>query len=246
MEKWKGKIAVVTGASSGIGAAIAKELASQGIIVVGLARRSEIIEEVDGKIYAYKCDVSDQDSIKSAFKWIEEKFNSISILVTSAGVGLFGNVLDSSDETTAGINMNIGTNFTGLVHCTREAIRLMNKSNYYGIILDISSLHRRYIPFPNVMSIYPATKCGAGAFLEIIRQELILSGNERIRVTNLSPGLVQTDYIKKSGLPYADHLYEKFPYLQPEDISAVVPFILSTPYNVNITEIVVKPVGEKF
>lgn len=91
---WKGKLAVVTGASAGIGAAIVEELAKAGINVVGLARRVSLIDEViqnigttPGKVYAYHCDVSDLQSIKAAFKWIEEKFGSMNILINNAGCG---------------------------------------------------------------------------------------------------------------------------------------------------------------
>lgn len=92
MDKWKGKIAVVTGASVGIGEAIVKDLANKGITVIGLARRPEKIEEYakelsEGQIFSYKCDVSDLESIKSAFHWIEEKFGVINILINNAGIG---------------------------------------------------------------------------------------------------------------------------------------------------------------
>ena len=93
MKKWEGSLAVVTGASSGIGATLVCDLARAGINVVGLARRVEKIEELinelgstPGKVYAYKCDISDQESIKEAFKWIEEQFGFIRILINNAGV----------------------------------------------------------------------------------------------------------------------------------------------------------------
>jgi len=90
MEKWQGKTAVVTGASAGIGAAIVKDLARNGINVIGLARRPEKVEELakeefSGKVYGYKCDVTDLQSIKDAFKWIEQKFSQIHILINNAG-----------------------------------------------------------------------------------------------------------------------------------------------------------------
>jgi NADP+-dependent farnesol dehydrogenase len=90
MEKWRGKIAVVSGASAGIGAAIVRDLATRGVIVVGLARRKERVEEIAKElntenIFAVACDVSNQESLKAAFKWIEEKFNSIEILINNAG-----------------------------------------------------------------------------------------------------------------------------------------------------------------
>jgi NADP+-dependent farnesol dehydrogenase len=110
MEKWEGKVAVVTGASAGIGEAIVKDFARNGINVVGLARRSEKIEEyasklsnLKGKIYAKKCDISDLDSVKSTFKWIEEKFGVINILVNNAAVLFYGDLTDESDEAEQGI-----------------------------------------------------------------------------------------------------------------------------------------------
>lgn len=91
---WTGKVAVVTGASAGIGAAIVEDLAKAGINVVGLARRVEKIDEVIknigttlGKVHAYQCDVTDVQSVKAAFEWIEKKFGNISILVNNAGCG---------------------------------------------------------------------------------------------------------------------------------------------------------------
>lgn len=111
MEKWSGKIAVVTGASAGIGIAIVKSLVNHGINVVGLARRVERVEvrfsislsnlktffhpeqelanelkDAPGKVHAFKCDVSDQLSVKSAFQWIESSLGGVDILINNAGV----------------------------------------------------------------------------------------------------------------------------------------------------------------
>jgi NADP-dependent 3-hydroxy acid dehydrogenase YdfG len=86
-DKWTGKTAVVTGASAGIGAAIFKELVRSGINTIGLARRSEKVDEIinelgatQGKAFAHKCDVSDPKSVTETFKWIEEKFGVVHIL----------------------------------------------------------------------------------------------------------------------------------------------------------------------
>lgn len=154
MEKWSGKLAIVTGASAGIGAEIVKDFARQGINVVGLARRAEKIEDIvkelgetPGKIYAYKCDVSELQSIKDAFKWIEEKFGVINILVNNAGIIRNIKIL-TEDDVSDKINEVINTNFTGLVHVTREAYRLLKKSNDYGMIININSNAGHKIPFP--------------------------------------------------------------------------------------------------
>ena len=94
MEKWKGKIAVVTGASSGIGASIFVDLARNGVTVIGMSRNLAKIDQLiinsgleRAKAYSYRCDVSDMESVKRAFIWLEEKFGFINILINNAGIG---------------------------------------------------------------------------------------------------------------------------------------------------------------
>lgn len=165
MEKWIGKVAVVTGASAGIGEAIVVDLAKAGIHVIGLARRSEKVEAIankvgstTGRIHARQCDVSDLESVKEAFKWIEEMFGSIHILVNNAGTAFKMQILDESDVTDK-LNTVINTNFTGLVHCTREAVRLIKKSDDFGMVVNIGSVVGHSIPFrPNSFNIYAPTK----------------------------------------------------------------------------------------
>lgn len=251
MEKWRGKIAVVTGASSGIGEAIVRDLAAGGLIVIGLARGVEKIAEIakdfeEGKIVPYKCDVSDLESIKEAFKWIEEKFSSIHILINNAGIAMYEKILDPSDEITDRINKLIDTNFKGLVHCAREGVRLIKKSDDYGMIINVSSIMDSVIPFPNPSAIYPSSKFAVRAFSEIVRQELIVSNNDKIRVANISPGVVKTNIGHAGGRKDPDGHYEKLAHLQSSDISQSVIYLLSTGYNVNVTQITIKPVGEKF
>lgn len=189
MERWKGKIAVVTGASAGIGEAIVKDLAKNGIVVIGLARRPGKIEEyakaVNGKIYAYKCDVSKVESVKAAFKWIEEKFGTIAILVNNAGILRNIKILGESDESEK-IQEIINTNFTGLVNCTHEAYQLIKKSDDYGMIININSNagHRIFFPPPGMSNnVYHGTKYAVTATTETIRQELIMQKNDKVRVT---------------------------------------------------------------
>lgn len=191
MEKWQGKLAVVTGASAGIGAAIVKDLANAGINVIGLARRAEKIQEIiksigetSGKVYAYKCDVSDQDSVKATFQWIEEKFGHMHILINNAGIATNTKILDQGDDVARKINEVINTNVTGLVQCTREAFRLIKKSEDYGFIININSVLGHYIPFMQLsLNIYPPTKYAVTAVTEVLRQELINLKNDKIRVS---------------------------------------------------------------
>lgn len=252
MEKWVGKVAVVTGASAGVGEAIVKDLAKNGIHVVGLARRSEKVEEfakalgdTPGKIYAQKCDVSDLESIKEAFKWIEGKFGSINILVNNAAILYNGTILDGETEQLVSV---IKTNFTGAVHTTREAVRLIKKSDDYGMVININSIAGNYVPFSFGVNLYAPTKHALRAFTEVVRQELVVQKNEKIRVTNLSPGAIKTDMAIAAGMLEAkdkELMYEHVKHLRSEDVSQSVMFLLQTPYNVNISQLTIQPVGEK-
>jgi NADP+-dependent farnesol dehydrogenase len=190
-DKWKRKTAVVTGASAGIGAAVFKEFAKSGINVIGLARRSEKVEtlieelgQTKGKAFACKCDVSDPKSVKEAFKWIEEKFGVVNILINNAGIVKNVNLLDDSEESFQKMNEIIDTNIRGLTQCTREAFKLMKKSDDYGLIVNVNSVLGHKNPFMGFsMNMYPATKHAVTAITETIRQELVISGNKKVRVT---------------------------------------------------------------
>lgn len=193
MEKWIGKNAVVTGASAGIGKAIVQTLAKAGVNVVGLARREEkIVEfakelgETPGKIYARKCDVGDLQSIKEAFKWIEEEIGGIHILVNNAGVIRNVKILTEEDVSEA-INEVININFNAMVHVTHEAFRLLKKSNDYGMIINVNSNAGHRVSFPKSAdvsnNVYHGSKHAVTATCEVLRQELILQENDKIRVT---------------------------------------------------------------
>ena len=97
MERWSGRVAVVTGASSGIGAGIFKALSKYQIKVVGLARRKHLVDEIasqcSGQVYTHECDVSSEESVKAAFAWIDEHLGGVDILVNNAGVAYKGSVI---------------------------------------------------------------------------------------------------------------------------------------------------------
>lgn len=190
VDKWIGKVAVVTGASSGIGSAIFRDFARNGIKVVGLARRSEKVEaligelnESSGKAFARKCDVSDPQSVTEAFKWIESKFGVVHILINNAGVCKNANILDDGEEAFRKMNEVIDTNIRGLTQCTREAFRLMKKSDDFGLIVNINSIAGHSVPFMDFSAnVYAPTKFAVTAITEVIRQELVVAGNKKVRV----------------------------------------------------------------
>ncbi|XP_070502063.1 farnesol dehydrogenase-like [Chironomus tepperi] len=253
-EKWAGKVAVITGTSAGIGAALFKDFANAGIITIGLARRAEKVEDLikelggDVKAYAYKCDVSSPESVTETFKAIEEKFGVVHILVNNAGVGRSTSIFDESPEAFRKMNEILDTNVRGLAHCSREAFRLMKKSDDYGMIININSVIGHQLPFTGFsMSMYGASKYAVTALTETMRQEMLIQENSKIRMSSVSPGYVNTEFVVAAGfVPDSTTVLEGFPYLVGDDVSKAVMYLLSTPYNVNVTELTIRPVGEKF
>jgi len=254
MERWSKKIAVVTGASAGIGAAIVVDLVKAGMIVIGLARRVERVEELKNKIPAnstgslhpYKCDLQQEGDIKAAFKWIEETFGGVDVLVNNAGVVTQANLIDL--DNTAKIKGVIDTNIMGVVFCTREAFHSMKKRNVDGHVVIINSVVGHNIPytvdkFPS-FNIYPATKHAVTAMTEGYRQEFQRE-KTKIKITSISPGFVRTE-IMGPETPETIEMLKHFPALQSEDISAAVLYVLGTPPHVQIHELTIKPVGEPF
>lgn len=154
MDKWIGKTAIVTGASAGIGSAITRDLANNGINVIAMARRldrldalREELKDAKGKVIPMKCDVSDKASIDSAFDEIEKKFGSAQILVNNAGISIQAGMLSDDDQIDDKIANTINTNFLGLVRVTRRAYKLMEKTEDYGIIINIGSYVGYTVPF---------------------------------------------------------------------------------------------------
>lgn len=191
MERWSGKVAIVTGASVGIGAAIAIDLAKAGVRVVGLARRVERVEAlkehlprpVKGELHAFKCDVSSESDIKAAFQWVEEHFGGVDILINNAGIIAQLNMLDI--DNTADMRSVIDTNFMGPALCAREAFHSMKKRNVDGHIIMINSIAGHiipFLPFNKSFGIYSCTKHAITAMTEVLRQEFQLYGT-KIKIT---------------------------------------------------------------
>lgn len=184
-----GRVAVVTGASAGIGAAIASDLTKAGMIVIGLARRSERIEElwtslkaensnITGKLYAFKCDLTEESNIKAAFEWIDEKFGRVDVLINNAGVFMQGNIIDADNSSK--LRQVINLDVLGTAFCTREAFQLMQKYQINdGHVVIINSVCGHYVPYDFVkqgisLNISPSCKYALTAMTEVLRQEFQL------------------------------------------------------------------------
>ncbi|KAK6643399.1 hypothetical protein RUM43_004904 [Polyplax serrata] len=205
MDRWIGKVALVTGASAGIGAAIAEELARKGMRVIGLARRIEKLEEmkeklgrIKGELVPWKGDISKQEEISRTFQWIKHKFGTIHVLVNNAGIARHEMLIDGKIEHFREV---LDVNVLGLTLCTQFAYKLMKETGVYnGQIININSTAGSQIPQPNVpkFNIYGASKYAAiNALGETLRQEL-RHLKSKIRVTKLS--ILQAEHKYPSDL----------------------------------------------
>ncbi|XP_018572842.1 farnesol dehydrogenase [Anoplophora glabripennis] len=248
MDRWVGKVAVVTGASSGIGAAIAEELVKQGVKVVGLARRLDRMEALakklsgkKGKLYPLKTDISKEEDILNAFKWVKENLGPVHILINNAGIVGQTNLTDGDTEVWKNI---FNVNVLGLCIATREAIRDMKANNVNGHIIHINSIAgHQVIDFPG-LNVYPASKFAVTALAETLRLEL-LNMKSKIKITNLSPGPVATEIGQDNNMK---DLMQKFiddkQMIEADNIADAVVYALSTPPHVQIQELTVRAVIE--
>lgn len=190
MHTLQGRVAVVTGASRGLGRRVAEALAAQGASVVLLARNAHIVARVAGEIgercLGIACDVSDPASIRAAFAEIAARFGKLDILVNNAGVSELNRIEDATEATIA---MEIAVNLAGPIYCCRQAIPLMRAAGG-GDILNVSS-EAVHAPIP-FLSIYAATKGGLEVFTQGLRGEV---KHEDIRVT-----IVRTGHMSESGI----------------------------------------------
>ncbi|GAB0091874.1 hypothetical protein DMENIID0001_067630 [Sergentomyia squamirostris] len=247
MERWVNRVAVVTGASSGIGAEIAKDLTKVGMVVIGVARRAEKIDELRMELpeehrknlHGIKCNVMIEDEVTSTFAQIEEQFGGIDVLVNNAGI--YDPSMKLFQEGNASkISETINTNITGIISCTREAFKSMKKRQFPGHIINMNSISGHYVPnLPTdyYFNVYAATKHALTALTETERQEF---AKEKlgIKVSSISPGIVQTELSPH----FSKEALSDFPHLSPQDVSQAILYVLGTPSHVQVQELTIKPI----
>ncbi|XP_060646045.1 farnesol dehydrogenase [Drosophila nasuta] len=237
--QWRNKVAVITGASVGIGASTAVALANAGMVVIGLARRQELVEALnsqvtgEGKIIGRKCDLSNDEQLISSFNWIQEKFHCIHVVICNAGI-LKANFL--SESPTKDIKELFDVNVVATASCLRETLKHMAKIRVPCHIVVINSVlgHRiPEVPVP-LFSVYPATKHAITALCQTIRQEIhFLKLN--IKLTSICPGMVDTDFLNVYS-----QAVDELPKLQPLDVAKAVLYALDTPDGVQVEDIILQ------
>ncbi|XP_017144561.1 farnesol dehydrogenase [Drosophila miranda] len=250
MNRWLNRVAVVTGASSGIGAACCKDLVSKGMIVVGLARREHRLQELKSSLpvdqvanfHGRKCDVSVEQEVIDAFVWIEQTLGGADVLINNAGIVRRTNITDEGNS--EALRAILDTNLLGVSWCTREAfLSLQRRKVNDGHVVLINSLAGHIVPMVDGIqfNMYAPSKHAITALTEVLRQEFINKGT-KTKITSISPGVVDTEIFEKNSPELANSM----PMLKAEDVADAVTYCIQTPPNVQIHELTIKPVGERF
>ncbi|XP_015182123.1 PREDICTED: farnesol dehydrogenase-like isoform X1 [Polistes dominula] len=255
MNRWEGKVAVVTGSASGIGKAITCALLERKIIVVGLDIQNEedtkTADNTNNKrngYYPLRCDVTREDEVDDAFLFVEEKLHGVDIMVNNAGVIDYRRIIESDRKT---FEKLLNINVLAVAVCINRAVRSMRKKNVEGHVFNINSMVGHAIPAghpcdeegSNGWNLYPATKHASVAITETVRHEL-RAVEAPIRITSICPGIVKTE-IASNNAGVVKAVYSN-PTLLPEDIADALIYALGTRPEVQIAEMVIQIRGEKW
>jgi NADP-dependent 3-hydroxy acid dehydrogenase YdfG len=230
----EGKTAVVTGASSGIGAATARALAGAGAKVAVGARR---VEQLDESLICLELDVTDKASSERFVEQALEQLGGLDILVNNAGLGLGRDPFSESSEEDEGTV--IETNVLGLMRMTRLCLPHIRDG---GHIVNIGSIAGRQA-YENG-AVYIASKFAVRGFTYALREDLL---GRPIRLTTVDPGLVESGFSKvrfRGDEEKASKVYEGVEALSPDDIAECVLFAVTRPLHVNVDELVVKALAQ--
>lgn len=245
--KLTGKVAIVTGASSGIGEATAVALAAEGATLAIAARRSDRLESLaqritanGGTVLPIVTDVSDETQVRDMVQKTQAEYGKVDILVNNAGVMLLGPIDGANTEDWRRM---ININVLGLMYATHAAVPLM-KAQGEGHIINISSVAGRVANAGT--GVYNATKWAVGAFSESLRKEVY---QHNIRVTIIEPGLVATELPQHITDPEAKerakNFYGSVKTLDSEDIAAAILYAVTQPIHVNVNEILIRPTEQE-
>jgi NADP-dependent 3-hydroxy acid dehydrogenase YdfG len=236
-----GKIALVTGASSGIGEATALMLAAEGATVAIAARRMQRlhdlatrIREGGGKALPIEADVTDETQASAMVRRVLEECGRLDMLLNVAGVGV---AAPFQNTTSAEYRAMVDVNILGLLYCINAALPAM-KQQGAGHIVIVSSGTGRYI-HPSV--VYSGTKHAASAMAESLRREI---GKDGVRVTSIEPGAVRTEFIARMRDDVREAVEQRLgdmEQLESEDVAAAIVYTVTQPQRVNVNILTLYP-----
>ena len=244
-EDLSGKVAAITGASSGIGEATAVALAGAGAKVALAARRKDRLDDLAGRLgddaLAVEADIADESQARRFVETAHSELGGLDILVNNAGVMLLGPV-DGAD--TEDWRRMVNVNLLGLLYCTHAALPLMRDGGG-GHVVNVSSTAGRNASAG--AAVYNLTKFGVTAFSEALRQEALHSS---IRVSCVEPGFVDTELQGHNENPVVLEATEKMrdqigKVLEAKDIANAILFAVSQPAHVSLNEILIRPSAQQ-
>ena len=247
-----GSVALITGASSGIGEATARALADHGAAVAIAARRTDRLEALAGKIQsaggralAIEADVTDREQANAAVARTVEELGRLDIVINNAGVMLLGPIVDAPvEEWERMIQLNV----LGLLYVANASIPHLLEAaeaepRRVSDLVNISSVAGRQVRTGS--GVYNATKHAVGAFSESLRQEVT---GRHVRVSLIEPGAVSTELSSHNREPIRERIEETFgdiDRLEAEDIADAIDYVVTRPRHVAVNEVLVRPTEQQ-
>ncbi len=248
-EDLNGTVALITGASSGIGEATAEALASRGARVALVARRRERLESLAGRLdgdpLVVEADVADREQAERAVAQVAEECGRLDTLVNNAGVMLLGPVEGAPVEEWERM---LSVNLAGLLYCAHSALPHLLRAADDGPrrvadLVNISSVAGRVAR--NGSGVYNLTKHGVGAFSESLRQEVT---GRHLRVSLVEPGAVDTELASHNRPEVQEVMRKRFgklERLEAQDIADAIAYVVTRPRRVAVNEILVRPTEQE-
>jgi NADP-dependent 3-hydroxy acid dehydrogenase YdfG len=240
-----GRSIVVTGASSGIGAAVTRALAAEGARLTIGARRVERLEALareigTERVVVVRTDMRVEADVVRLVATARERFGGVDALVNNAGLGRKAPIASSP---TGPWREMLETNVLGLLVATREALQDMERRGVAGHVVQVSSMAGHRVPGPD-SAVYAGTKFAVRAITEGLRQEL-RARKSPVRVSLVSPGYVDTEFaevfVGPGGTPQKPALKQ----LEADDVARAIVWVLSQPPHVEVHDVLVRPTDQR-